>query len=112
MAALGASFIYVRTVGHLLHKRPELCLTYLETEVTGPLAFPRGNQADWKPEPKHLTCLPHLGEWAHLIRRKMAPALASSSAGVPLGAERERRVGVVIQTGKGLGFTENIFPDT
>lgn len=47
-----------------------------------------------------------------MIRRKMAPALASSSAGVPLESKRERLVGVVIQTGKGLGFTENIFPDT
>lgn len=52
--------------GALVAKRPVLCLTYLETEVAGPFAFPRGTQADWKVDPKHLTCPPHLGGRTHL----------------------------------------------
>lgn len=57
---------HLLTVGHLLHKRPVLCLTYLETEVAGSFATPRGGQADWKLNPKHLTWPPHLGESSHL----------------------------------------------
>lgn len=51
------SIFHLLTVGHLLHKRLVLRLTYLETEVAGSFAFLRGAQDDWKPSPKYLTCL-------------------------------------------------------
>lgn len=70
---------HLLTVGHLLHKRPVLCLTYLETEVAGSFATPRGAQADWKLNPKHLTCPLTWERAAILIHRENVEGLLPSS---------------------------------